>query len=227
MLSSALSVIGEGFRDLLLSETGCFAHGAFGSNLAYMLSCEMEAQPLMLPPFAAEDMLPPGDYPLTLVELRTSHLVTGAGNLSPHWDVVWRAYLVDNLEVLVRQLWQVGVDRIFVDGSFVENKDHPNDIDGYFECDARRFASGQLAHELNALDPYQTWTWDPRSRRPDPNSTKRQLPMWHQYRVELYPHFPGLLTGIRDQFGNELEFPSAFRLSRAAYRPKGIVQIVR
>jgi hypothetical protein len=30
--------------------------------------------------------------------------------------------------------------------------------------------------------------------------------------VELYPHYPGLLSGIRDQFGNNLPFPSAFRL---------------
>jgi len=77
------------------------------------------------------------------------------------------------------------------------------------------------------MRPDKIWTWDPASRRPDPNSTKRQLPMWHQYRVELYPHFPGLMSGICDPFGNELEFPSAFRLSRRAYRPKGIVQIVR
>jgi hypothetical protein len=28
--------------------------------------------------------------------------------------------------------------------------------------------------------------------------------MWHQYRVELYPHV-GQLSGIRDRFGNELE----------------------
>jgi hypothetical protein len=35
------------------------------------------------------------------------------------------------------------------------------------------------------------------------------------------------LSGIRDAFGNELEFPSAFRLSRRAYEPKGIVRIIR
>jgi hypothetical protein len=50
--------------------------------------------------------------------------------------------------------------------------------------------------------------------------------MWHQYRVELYPHFPGLLSGIVDQFGNELQFPSAFRQQRHSFRPKGIVEIV-
>ena len=181
----------------------------------------------MLPPFTTDDVLPPGDYALTLDELRTSHLVTGARNDSGSWDEAWRGRLINNLEVLVHQLWQVGIDRIFVDGSFVENKDHPNDIDGYFECAARRFVTGQLERELNALDPYRIWTWSHHNRRPDANSAKRQLPMWHQYHVELYPHFAGLVTGIRDRFGNDLEFPSAFRLSRTGYRPKGIVQIVR
>jgi hypothetical protein len=181
----------------------------------------------VLPPFTSDGVLPAGDYPLTLEELRTSPLVTGEGVASPTWDAAWRGQLVDNLAVLVGQLWQAGVDHIFVDGSFVEEKDHPNDIDGYFECDAHFFASGQLERALNALDPFKVWTWSPASRRFDPNSAKRQLPMWHQYHVELYPHFPGLLSGIRDQFGNELPFPSAFRLSRRAYLPKGIVQIVK
>jgi hypothetical protein len=43
----------------------------------------------------------------------------------------------------------------------------------------------------------------------------------------LYPHLPGHTSGIRDRFGNDLEFPSAFRLSRRGDLPKGIVQISR
>ena len=51
--------------------------------------------------------------------------------------------------------------------------------------------------------------------------------MWHQYRVELYPHVPGLGigSGILDKFGNELEFPSAFRQCRRNGKPRGIVKI--
>jgi hypothetical protein len=180
-----------------------------------------------LPLFTPEGLLPSGDYPLSLTELRDSFLVTGEGVGSEHWDAAWRGQLVDGLEVLVRQLWQVGIDRIFTDGSFAEDKDHPNDIDGYFECELRRLATGQLQRDLNALDPHHVWTWDRRYRRWDASSMKAQLPMWHQYRVELYPHFPGLRSGIRDAFGNELEFPAAFRLSRNSYRPKGIVQVIR
>ena len=182
---------------------------------------------MALPPFTEAGLLPVGDYPMTLAQLRASYLVTGQDVPSPTWDVAWRHYLVGNLEILVGQLWQVGIDRIYINGSFVEDKDHPNDIDGYFERDVLYFASGRLQRDLNALDPYKIWTWDPASRRPDPNSAKHQLPMWHRYHVELYPHYPGLMSGIRDQFGNELQFPSAFRLSRRAYQPKGIVQIIQ
>ena len=95
---------------------------------------------------------------------------------------------MDNLAILVRQLWQVGIGEVFVNGSFVEDKDHPNDIDGYFVCELRSLASGELQRDLNLLDPHKVWTWDPASRRPYRGYPKRQLPMWHTYRVELYPH---------------------------------------
>lgn len=181
---------------------------------------------LLLPPFTADDVLPPGDYALTIEQLRQSHLVTGEGNPSLNWDSVWRGMLVDNLEMLVVQLWQVGINRIFVDGSFVENKDHPNDIDGYFECDRRSFLTGNIQQALNTIDPFGVWTWNDADRRAERNSTKRQLPMWHHYRVELYPHY-GQSSGIPDQFGNQQLFPAAFRKSRDGYRAKGIVQIIQ
>ena len=47
------------------------------------------------------------------------------------------------------------------------------------------------------------------------------------YRVEFYPHVPGLGigSGIVDQHGHELEFPAAFRQSRRDGKPRGIVKI--
>jgi hypothetical protein len=187
---------------------------------------QMMSRAKPLPAFTAEGLLPPGDYALTLKELRKSLLVVGAKgkNAIPGWDAAWRLQLVNNLGVLCRQLWQVGITEIFVDGSFAEDKSHPNDIDGYFECDLSLLASGQLERELNLLDPQKVWTWDPANRKPFRGYPNRQLPMWHVYRVELYPHV-GQDSGIQDKFGNDLEFPSAFRLTRGASLPKGIIKI--
>jgi hypothetical protein len=183
---------------------------------------------MSLSAFRPDGTVPPGDYRLTITALRSSMLVLGPGEprLFPYWDSVWRARLVDNLEILVRQLWQLGITEIYIDGSFVEDKDHPNDIDGYFVCDPHRFASGELQAQLNQIDPEKCWTWDPHARRPYRGYPKRQLPMWHAYRVELYPHSAGVIAG-RDEHGQPLEFPAFFRKCRRTGAPKGIVQVVR
>jgi hypothetical protein len=185
----------------------------------------------IIPAFQTDGLLPPGDYMVTFSELRRSALVVGPEDRSqyPNWDATWRGRLVDNLEILARQLWRIGITEIFADGSFVEDKDHPNDIDGYFECDFDRLRTGALTRELNLLDPDKVWTWDPALRRAYRGYPKKQLPMWHRYRVELYPHTPGLGagTGIYDSHGHELEFPAAFRQSRRDGAPRGIVKICR
>ena len=181
-----------------------------------------------IPDFTSDGLLPPGDYEVTFDELRESILVVGPSgtNASSTWDSPWRRHLVVNLELLATQLWQVGITEIFADGSFVEDKDHPNDIDGYFVCDLRRLASGTLEQDLNLLDPHKIWIWDPATRREYHGYPKKQLPMWHQYRVELYPHY-GQPSGITDQYGNELEFPAAFRKCRRDSKARGIVKIKR
>jgi hypothetical protein len=179
----------------------------------------------LVPDFTTEGVLPKGDYSLSFDELRNSHLVKGTSERST-WDSVWRAELVDNLEVLVNQLWTVGISEIFIDGSFVEDKDHPNDIDGYFICDLETLSTGELEQKLNALDVHKVWTWSPRSRVTVPGFPKKQLPMWNVYRIELYPHV-GQLTGIKDKYGNEQTFPSAFRISRRNSLQKGIIKIER
>jgi hypothetical protein len=161
--------------------------------------------------------------------LRRSVLVLGPGDPKayPTWDAAWREQLVRNLEVLTHELWEVGIRDVFADGSFAEDKDHPNDIDGYFVCDLDRLKTGELERELNLLDPFKVWTWDPRSRRSYRGYPKKQLPMWHQYRIGLYPHVPGLGIGcgIVDKHGHELEFPAAFRQSRRDGKPWGIIKM--
>lgn len=173
--------------------------------------------------FNDDGLLPPGDYPMTIEDLRNSLLVHGPSEQIP-WDHDKRSLLVNNLEILVKQLHTVGIDEIFIDGSFVEDKASPSDIDGYFVVDPRRLKD--IVRELNALDPFKVWTWNWNDRIYDRNSAKPQLPMWHRYRVELYPHV-GQGCGILDEFGNEQMFPAAFRKTRDTFLPKGIIQIIK
>lgn len=176
---------------------------------------------LVLPSFTEDGLLPPGDYAMSLDALARSPLVAGPPDGMP-WDAGWRATLVHNLGVLVSHLAAAGVQDVFVDGSFVEAKPHPNDVDGYFLCAAGDLYDGTLEARLHALDP--VWTWDFDSRYRPAGGGKAQLPMWHKYRVELFPHV-GQKVGIFDPFGNELEFPAAFRQSRS-FKPKGIVKLI-
>ena len=177
---------------------------------------------MLLPEFTSEGLLPAGDYELAVGDLFHTPLA-GPHGRSVTWDAEWRTELATRLGKLVEQLWEVGVTSIFIDGSYVEEVDRPNDIDGYFACEERRIADGSLQRELNLLDPYKVWTW----RRADarPYGGKLKLPMWHRYRIELFPHF-GQSSGILDQHGHQLEFPSAFRLTRSG-QVKGIIKIVQ
>lgn len=178
----------------------------------------------MILSFNDKGLLPPGDYEMTLDEIRKSILVLGPID-EPKWDSAWRRKLVNNLEIMVNQLISAGIEDIYINGSFVQQKLHPNDIDGYFVCNVKDFATGSLQRQLNLLEPDKIWTWDPRSRRPYKGYTKKQLPMWHKYRVELYPHY-NQSSGICDKFGNQLQFPAAFRVERYTFEPKGIVKIL-
>ncbi len=108
-----------------------------------------------LPPFDEDGLLSSGDYEMSLEELKGSMLVERPEEGYPNWDSGWRMKLIENLEVMVGQLRRVGITEIFVNGSCVEGKDHPYDIDGYFECDVVEFATENLQRELNGLDPHK------------------------------------------------------------------------
>src|ERR1700722_7082018 len=165
---------------------------------------------MVLPEFTEKGLLPPGDYNLTIDEVLDSMLVNGP-NHSVNWDASWRRKLVINLAILANQLWSVGIKNIFIDGSFVEEKDHPNDIDGYFECEVENFI--KTLPILNSMDPYKSWDW-----------LKVKPKMWEVYHVELFPHY-GQFCGIDDVTGYALQFPAAFRQSRE-FEPKGIVKLI-
>ncbi len=182
---------------------------------------------MRLPDFTENDVLPSDDYAMSISELRQSMLVTGRhGVTRSNWDSQWREQLVDNAGILVQQLFDVGITEIFFDGSFVENKARPGDIDGYFECPWQMYTSGELETKLNLRDQHSAWTWAPNDLQL--YAGKRRLPMWIHYRVELYPHLIGCPwdqgSGIQDQYGNDLQFPSAFRQSRD-FIQKGVIKI--
>ena len=170
-------------------------------------------------------VLPPGNYPMTIAQLRASILVTGKGIKCPDWDRKERLRLVNNLDALATQLWDAGITTIFIDGSFVECNDTPGDIDGYFEVPEREFVG--LAARLNRLGPFRRWTWSPTDKTTGPGTNDPKFPMWHQCQVELFPHWPGQgPCGIPDASGNPLEFPAAFRQQRGTFVAKGIVLLL-
>src|SRR6516165_5241828 len=105
----------------------------YKSSKANMSWYWRERKIMNVPAFQPNGLLPRGDYEVTFDELRRSVLVNGPPETSQTsaWDSSWRLRLVDNREILTKQLWQVGVREIYADGSFAEDKDHPNDIDGY------------------------------------------------------------------------------------------------
>ncbi|MEM9079429.1 MAG: hypothetical protein AAGC74_01915 [Verrucomicrobiota bacterium] len=181
------------------------------------------------PNFTSDGVLPTGDYEMTFPELKQSMLVLGkTGVTDKFWDTDRRLWLVEQTEILVNQLWQVGIENIFIDGSFTENKNRPGDIDGYFEAPWKRQLSRGLEHDLNLLSKDKIWTWRREDRRECEG--KKRLPMWILHRVEFYPYwtdspFP-MGTGILDEKGKDLPFPKAFRRSRSGVE-KGIVKIIR
>jgi hypothetical protein len=105
----------------------------------------------------------------------------------------------------------------------VEDKDHPNDIDGFFPFPGGARKVRELVDGLNQRDPLRSWGWDPRTRKSYRGYPKAQLPMWHAYRVELYPHY-GQPCGLVDRNGDDMDFPAAFRRSRDG-RLRGIIKI--
>ena len=53
--------------------------------------------------FDHRGLLPPGDYPMNLNDLKKSLLLVGPTGIV--WDREWRLKLVQNLHIMVNQLW--------------------------------------------------------------------------------------------------------------------------
>jgi hypothetical protein len=174
--------------------------------------------------FNAYGLLDPGEYPLTFSLLRESVLVRGEDGLLP-WDENWRRFLVDSLERCVLQLWECGVEEIYIDGSFVTDKFRPNDIDGYFiPPNPEEVFNGELERRLNRLDPHRSWGWN-RYRLDEFGNF--QLELWHHYRVDLFPHCRGVYAGIAGEDGENMTLDQFFRRDRDFGVEKGIVKLIK
>lgn len=177
----------------------------------------------MIPSFD-EDGLLPHDSEATLEELLQSHLVSGLGVDSEHWDSGWRAELVARVGVVYDLFLRAGgVVEFWIDGSFVEAVDHPQDIDAYFTLRVPQDWL-TLPDRLNQLEGSNIWSWKDTDRRSFPGASIPKPPFWGKYRVDIYPEL-GRASGIFDAAGNSLTFSEAFRLQRITYRPKGIVRL--
>lgn len=175
-------------------------------------------------PFNERGVLP-SDVEATLDEIQKSYLVTGQGLRLEGWDVAQRLFLVQNLRIVVDKFRQAGgVRDIFIDGSFVEDKLSPGDIDGYFVLEDRRdWATGAFQQRLAALDAPGIWSWS-RDHRRRCQSAEKKLPFWCRYRVELYPDL-GLPSDILGPDGRPLRYPEAFRQRTDTMEPKGILRL--
>lgn len=181
--------------------------------------------------FDDDGRLPPGEYPMTLDELERSILVTGGEDKDDAWDTKWRVELVQNLRILVDQLWAEEITEIYIDGSFATDKPHPGDIDGYFvvkktaELSDSEFEE-ELCNRLNQRDKNNAWTWKDKDRKRPAPSEKGQLPMWWHYHVEMWPEYGQWSGQIHPITGDKLTHSELFRITKQG-EDKGIIKLLK
>jgi len=91
----------------------------------------------MIPGFTNEGLLPPGVHETDLEELKEKM----------GWSRK-RRELLEGLEEALELMASCGVTRAYLDGSFVTDKDRPNDIDGCYDL-----AEDVAAEDLRRLAP--------------------------------------------------------------------------
>ena len=156
---------------------------------------------------------------MTLNELERSILVTGDDDRDNAWDTTWRLELVQNLRIMVNQLWDEGFTDIYIDGSFATDKLHPGDIDGYFVCQNSEGLDDfdfeqQLCDRLNTRDKNHVWTWKDKDRKRPAEAEKGQLPMWFRYHVEIWPEYGQWSGQIHPLTHQKLTHAELFRITK-------------
>lgn len=169
--------------------------------------------------FQKNGLLSPEDHPISLDELEAL-LKAGPGN-GQNWDTPWRLKLFEELKRRCHELYSIGIDEVYVDGSYATDKAHPNDIDGYFVV-PRRWWLDQGEEALKALDP-DFWRFEI-----VPNDEGHAAyPMAFSHNIELFPmyreHTPEYAV-CPELIDPKIQF---FRTDRYSRKAKGIFRIVR
>lgn len=80
----------------------------------------------MIPEFTDDGLLPKGVYQATLEEVKKRF-----------GDGIRRKQLLQNLETVLTQMGNCGVETVYLGGSFVTDKPRPSDIDGCFDLTSK------------------------------------------------------------------------------------------
>lgn len=115
----------------------------------------------MIPEFTEEGLLPQGIYETDFEELRGK---MGWGRR--------RLALLEGLERALELMAVSGVRRVYLDGSFVTDKDRPNDIDGCYDLEVGTTAEVASLQDMAPIFP------------PSPGNRARAKEM---YGVDFFP----------------------------------------
>ena len=140
---------------------------------------------MAIPPLNAAGELPPGEH-----ETALSGVKKRFGSSSPQRREVMRG-----LTEAAENLQAAGVQKIWINGSFVTDKKEPNDVDGCWEYTEHV--------DLDRLDPVFL--------------AQSRAPMKEKYGVEFFPAFV-------IEAGSGLPFPEFFQVNREGER-KGILVV--
>jgi len=151
----------------------------------------------LIPAFdSSTGALPPGNHQATLDQIAERL------GFTPR-----RRWLLEGLSAAVKAFWAVGIQEIYLDGSFCTEKPDPGDVDGYWvEPDDGVY---------DRIDPY----WIDFGLILIPQVRKWKWRMWADHGVEFFIH-PVM------QASPEMGFPEFFRQDRDG-QPRGVIQVVK
>lgn len=118
-----------------------------------------------------------------------------------------------------QQLQAVGINEVYIDGSYATDKFHPNDMDVYFVVPRNIWRSG-AEQALKDMDP-EFWRFEPELGV----DGKLGYPMAFRHHIEMYPvyleHTPDHAE-CPEMVDPKIKF---FRTDKYSHREKGIIKI--